>query len=250
MFLAKKILTSFTLPLGLLVVLLLLSGLWIIRRRSKFGFFNITLAGLIYILSISPVADSLTSPLEKTWQIPQKVSGDVIVVLGGGVISGVADISGRGFPAGATMSRLVTAIRLHRATGAPVIFSGGRVFAKQDAEAPVAKRILMDLGMAADRIIVEDQSRDTMENARFVKEIYLKGNWRKPILVTSAIHMERALRAFRKAGMEVTPYPADFQITPEPAYGWSDFLPSASSLARSTFALHEYLGILFYRLFY
>lgn len=250
MFAAKKILSSLILPPGLFVVLALLSGLWMLKRRSKYGFLSMTLAGVIYFLSISPVADSLTSPLEKPWQIPGKVSGDVIVVLGGGVISGVTDISGRGFPAGATLSRLVTAIRLHRTTGATIIFSGGRVFAKQDAEAPVAKRILTDLGMAADRIIVEDQSRDTMENARFVKEICLKGNWRKPILVTSASHMERALRAFRKAGMEVNPYPADFLITPEPTYGWPDFLPSASSLARTTFALHEYLGILFYRISY
>ena len=250
MFTAKKILSSLILPPGLFVVLALLSGLWMIRRRIKYGFLNITLAGVIYFLSISPVADRLTSPLEKPWQIPRNVNGDVIVVLGGGVISGVTDFSGRGFPAGAALSRLVTAIRLHRATGAPIIISGGKVFTKGDAEAPVAKRILMDLGMSADRIIVEDQSRDTMENARFVKEICLRGNWRKPILVTSAVHMDRALRAFRKAGMKVNPYPVDFRVTPEPTYGWPDFLPSASYLARSTFALHEYLGIVSYRLFY
>ncbi len=248
MFAAKKILTSLILPPGLFVVLTLLAGLWMIRRRSKFGWLNLALAALIYLLSICPVADGLTGPLEKAYQIPLKISGDVIVVLGGGVYSGVNDLSGRGFPAEASLSRLLTALRLHRVTAAPIIFSGGRAFAGQDAEATVAKRILMDLGMPADRIITEDQSRDTMDNARFVKEICTEGKWRQPILVTSAWHMERSLRAFKKAGLEVTPFPADFRVAPQPVYGWTGFLPGASSLARSTFALKEYLGILFYQL--
>ncbi|MDD5641012.1 MAG: YdcF family protein [Syntrophales bacterium] len=251
MFTVKKILTAFILPPGIFVVLGLLLGLWLLKRRQKAGAWSlIILAGLIYFLSIPPVANGLLSPLEKDWQIPRKVNGDVIVVLGGGVYSGVADISGQSFPSEGTLSRLVTAFRLHRLTGLPLIISGGRVFPGDAAEAQVAKRILLDLGVAEKQIIVEDQSRDTMENARFVAVILHQRNWRQPILLTSASHMTRSLSAFRKAGLAVTPYPVDFRVDPNRNYGWRGFLPSASSLAVSSLALHEQLGILFYKLAY
>ena len=251
MFTVKKILTPLILPPGIFVVLAVLLGLWMLRRRNKSGAWCIiTLAGLIYCLSIAPVANTLLRSLEKDWQIPVKVNGDVIVVLGGGVYSGVADISGWSFPASATLSRAITAFRLHRLTGLPIIISGGKVYPRSAAEALVAKRILLDLGMAAPQIIVEDHSRDTRENARFSSEILHQGNWRQPILVTSAYHMTRALSAFRKAGIKVTPYPADFLVPPKVTYGWPAFLPSSFALVKSALAIREYLGILFYKLAY
>lgn len=249
MFALKKILTSLILPPGIFVVLALLSGLWMLRRRDKYGIMNLILAALIYFFSISPAADILMGPLEKNWTIPRQVNGDLIVVLGGGIHSGVPDASGRGFPAEAGLSRLVTAVRLHRATGAPIIYSGGEVFGKE-AEALVARRILRGLGVPEERIIVEGRSRDTMENARFVKEIWQQGNWRQPLLVTSASHLARSLTAFRKVGLEVTPYPADFLVAPHRTWSWPDFLPSAGSLTRSVRALHEYLGMIFYKFAY
>ena len=251
MFTAKKILEALIQPPGIFVVLGLLLGLRLLRRRNKAGAWSlILLAGLIYAFSIPPVADGLTGPLEKDWQIPREVNGDVIVVLGGGVYSGVPDMSGRSFPEEATLSRLVTAFRLHRRTGLPIIVSGGGVFPGNATEAQVAKRILLGLGMQAAQIIAEGHSRDTMENARFVAVILQKKNWRNPILVTSAVHMTRSLIAFRLAGVKATPYPADFRVAPGRDYDWRGFLPAASYLALSASAIHEYLGILFYKLAY
>jgi len=250
MFALKKILTTFIIPPGLFVLLALFSGLWMLRRRVKWGMLNLGLAGLIYLLSISPVSDRLMGPLERPWPIPPKVTGDVIVVLGGGVISGVPDLSGRGFLAESSLSRLLTGLRIHRATGLPIIFSGGKVSEEGDAEAAVAGRILSDLGVAAASIIIEDQSRDTMESARLVKEICQRRNWRQPILVTSAYHMARSLSAFRKAGMEVNLYPGDFLVAPSPAYNWRDYLPGLRPLVASAAAIREYLGLIFYKLIY
>jgi uncharacterized SAM-binding protein YcdF (DUF218 family) len=248
MFEVKKILAAWVLPPGIFVLLALLSGLWMLRRRVRWGVLNLGLAGLIYLLSISPVADRLLGPLEKAWQIPRKVSGDVIVVLGGGVISGVPDLSGQGFPGAASLSRLITGLRLQRATGLPIILSGGKVYKGKDAEAPVTRRILGDLGMAAGPIIIEDQSRDTRGNARFVKKICDQKNWRQIILVTSAYHMARASSAFRKAGLEVHPYPGNFLVAPLRSYAWPDYLPRMRALALSSIAIHEYLGLFFYHL--
>ncbi len=250
MFTLKKILTLLILPPGLFIVLALLLGVRMLRRRVGYGVLVIGLAGLIYLLSINPVADALLEPLEKDWQIPQKISGDVIILLGGGVIFGVPDLSGRGFPSSGTLARLVTAIRLHRALGAPIIVSGGRVFGGGQAEAPVAKRIMVDLGVPAEQIIVEDRSRDTMENARFTKEICQQAGFHQPILVTSALHMRRSLIAFKKAGLPVTPFPVDFRVAPGHPKIWADYFPDLGALGECHEAIHEYLGIWFYKFAY
>ena len=252
MFTLKKIITFVIMPPSLFVVLALLLGLRMLRRRVKGGVWTLGLAGLIYFMSIAPVGDTLMGSLEREWSVPEKVQGDVIILLGGGVYSGVPDISGHGFPATATLSRLVTAVRIQHLTGAPIIISGGNVFGWGDAEADVAARIMKDLGVPADRIILEDKSRDTMENARFVKEICQREGWRQPILVTSAWHMPRSMIAFRKAGMAPQPFPADFWVDPDPnkSRHWIDFLPSISSLLETYVGLHEYLGILYYWLAY
>jgi uncharacterized SAM-binding protein YcdF (DUF218 family) len=250
MFTLKKIITFLILPPGLFIVLALLLGLRMLRRRVKYGVWTIGLAFLIYLMSIPPVGNSLMGSLEREWSIPEKVQGDVIVLLGGGVYSGVPDISGRGFPSSSTLSRMLMAVRIQHLTGAPIIISGGRVYGWGDAEAEVAGRIMKDLGVPADRLIMEDKSRDTMENARAVKEICQREGWRQPILVTSAWHMRRSLIAFRKAGMEPKAFPADFLVDPHRSRHWTDFQPDMGALSETATAMHEYLGILYYWLAY
>jgi uncharacterized SAM-binding protein YcdF (DUF218 family) len=250
MFTLKKIITFLIMPPGLFIVPAFLLALWMLRRRVKGGVPALGLVVIIYLISIAPVGDSLVSSLEREWSIPEKVQGDVIILLGGGVYSGVPDMTGRGFPASATLARIVTVVRIHRLMGAPVIISGGRVYGWGDAEAEVAARIMKDLGVPADRIIAEDNSRDTMENARFVKEICQRRGWRQPILVTSAYHMRRSMIAFRKVGLDPKPFPAEFLIDPHRSRQWIDYQPSIQAMAETYIGLHEYLGILFYRLAY
>ena len=72
--------------------------------------------------------------------------------------------------------------------------------------------------------------------------------WRKIILVTSAWHMPRAARLFRKAGVDFVPFPVDFQVDPKASLGLLDLLPRAGGLQMTESALREWYGTLFYAL--
>ncbi len=237
------------LPPGIFVAaLVLLSLRWAARRQREPAALSLFLAASLYSLSISPVADRLTGGLEERYAIPARPEGDSIVLLGGGVNGQAADLTGVGFPSQNMLPRVVTAARLQLRLGVPVVVSGGKVFEHDDAEAPVVARVLSDLGVPRERILVEAKSRNTVENARRTKEILAAKGLRRPLLVTSAYHMRRAVTAFEKAGVAVTPVPAGYRTWKGKPYRWVSYLPSVGALDVSTNALREYLGLLYCRI--
>ncbi|MGO9379039.1 MAG: YdcF family protein [Dissulfurispiraceae bacterium] len=251
MFELKKILTPFLLPPGIFISLLIISGLWsLIKKYWKFGLTNIFIALLMWSLSITPVSDIIMKGLEADLKIPANPEGDVIILLGGGVYDTVPDLSGTGSPSEDMTGRIVTAVRLQKKVHVPIIVSGGAVFKGNKSEAPIIRRFLMDLGVPEDEIIVEDKSRDTSENANNTKIICDKKGYSKPMLVTSGLHMKRSVLSFDKAGMTVTPIPANLRTSSVRQYMWHDYLPLLASFDNSAFAMHEYLGLLFYKLAY
>ncbi|MBI2353771.1 MAG: YdcF family protein [Deltaproteobacteria bacterium] len=249
MFILKKCIAAFLLPPGILVLILLAAGLWSWRlRRRVTAVGALLLALLAWSLSTAQVSQMLMGRLERGFAIPRQPQGDVIVLLGGGLHDKVPDLTGSGAPSAGMMTRIVTAVRLQRRLDLPILVSGGAVFGGRTAEAPVVRRFLMDLGVPERRIILEDKSRDTMENARFSREIIRRHGFRQPLLVTSAFHMRRSLEAFRRAGVMVTPLPAGFVTSAGHTAVWADFLPDSASLHGTATAMREYLGLLFYRL--
>ncbi|BCS52726.1 YdcF family protein [Geobacter sp. SVR] len=247
--LIKKIFASFLLPPGCLILLLFGCALVHIRRRAiGTAWWFLLPALLLWILSTTYVSTALHASLERGFGIPAHPSGDVIVLLGGGVYDRVADLSGSGAPTEHMLARLVTAVRLQRRLGLPVLISGGAVFAGRTAEAPVARRFMIDMGVPPDRILIEDKSRDTIENALFSKKVLAREGLKKPILVTSAFHMRRSVEAFRRAGLEVTAVPSSLRTAPDRAMVWADWLPDSSNLEATSAALREYLGLIYYRL--
>jgi uncharacterized SAM-binding protein YcdF (DUF218 family) len=249
MFAVKKALAAFLLPPGIFVILLLLSGVWaIVCQKVRSGSLCLLLALLIWLSAIAPVTHSLLRALESPFELPGNLSGDVIIVLGAGNLPGVADLSGKGFPDGETLTRLLTAVRIQQRLQVPVLISSGQVFPNTSAGAVVARRILLDLNIPAEQILIEEKSRDTAENALYSKEICERRGFSHPLLVTSALHMRRALMMFKGAGLEVTPVPAGFKTVDHPSYAWHDFLPGANAMRSAALALHEYLGLWYYRL--
>lgn len=247
LFIAKKCITPFLVPPGIFVLLLLLSGLRQMGKgNGKNGFFQCVLGLLLWLFSLAPFSNLLLKNLESGITAPKSVQGDVIVVLGGGMHAEAEDLSGRGVPGGDSLERLVTAARLEKRLKIPVIVSGGAVFKDSRPEAPAMKRILVDLGVPANRITVEDKSRDTMENAKYSREICSRQGYKKIILLTSSYHLKRAEKAFRNNGLAVTPFPANIKIHGPVRYGFIGYLPSASSLMDTSVYLKEYLGMLFY----
>ena len=246
MFMLKKIVQPLILPPGNLILLVLIGAVWMfVRKRTLNGFLLSGLAILMWCLSIPPTADLLLQGLEQRHRLPGKLQGDVIVMLGGAVFGGAADVTGEGAPTPESCERILTAARLYRQTKLPVILSGGRVLDHHPLMGKIYKRMLVDLGIPEAAIILENRSRDTMENAHYTAALCRQKNFRQPIVITHAAHMPRAAYSFRCAGLAMTPFPCGFRTWPGKTYHWPDFLPRG--YGDIALALHEYIGLFFYR---
>lgn len=249
MFILKKCISAALLPPGLFILVLLVSAWWLRRRRRPLAACNCLLfALLIWALSTSLAADLLIGRLEHGLVIPPRPRGDVIVLLGGGIYDKAPDLTGSGAPSEEMVARMVTAFRVQRQLDVPILVSGGVVYAGRSAEAPIVRRFLLDLGVPDRQILVEDKSRDTVENARFSRLILQQHHFTQPLLVTSAFHMRRSLNAFHQEGISVTPVPANFMTASGRAFVWADLLPSSGALNGSATALREFLGLFYYHL--
>ena len=246
----KKSITAFILPPGIFILLfILLSIVLFIKRKFRPALLSASLCILLWIFSIYPAADILLKGLESSYSIPKNPKGDVIVLLGGGVIEDAPDMTGVGAPSNGMYPRLVAAVRLHKMLKIPVIISGGKVFNKS-SEAVVIKRFLTDLGVPASKILTEEESNDTLENALNTKTLMFIHGFKKPILLTSALHMRRAELCFKVAGVFVQPYPVGFKTVQDKKYKWHHFLPYASNMHDISMAMHEYAGFWFYKAVY
>lgn len=251
MILLSKLFTVLVLPPGLIVLGLFLA---LAFRRKRAGKAVLTvLAALVYALSLGPVSNLLLLPLENRYPA---LSGsfaapgdtDFVVVLGGGSVAGSPEEGGRDSLSGDAVKRALHGFRIASRFGLPLVFSGGRVFDRgQEPEAKAAARFLAGLGMERKRILEEGESRNTWQNARFVKETF---GAKRVILVTSAYHMPRSVWCFEKNGIAVIAAPADYHADRGLAFAPADFLPSMHALEESYLALHEYLGILSYKVVY
>lgn len=234
---------SWLLPLGGIVLALGFLAAYQRRRRSAGVKWLAAVVLVLYALSIAPVSNWLLRPLEQEYEQPaaQALDGDVIIMLGGGVLAGVPDVDGEGQLSGAAANRFLTALRLHRALGLPLLLSGGKVLPDDASESAVARRMLLSLGAAESMIYTDEESRNTAENAAFSKAICEANGWRRPIVVTSAFHMERAAYLFRREGLDITPYPCDYRAGT--GISLYSFVPQASVLADSCLAIKEYAGL-------
>ena len=249
MFVLKKILTPFLIPPGLFIFLFMVVGIWFFcKNRRKMSYCWFFMAAILWLASIKPVGNFFMSPLEYSYIPPKSFSGDVIIVLGGGMKENVPDFSGSYALSSDGLERAFTAARINKKTDLPIILSGGAVFAKK-SEAEVGKRFLTDIGIPGDKIIIENKSRDTYENAVFSREICIERGFKKIILVTSAYHMPRAAMIFKKIGFkDIVYYPAGYKTSKPFNYYYPDFLPGDTRDLSS--AIKEYIGLVFYKIYY
>ncbi len=234
-----KILQQLLLPSSFVLLLILIGFvLLLVSKKKKLGKI-LMIAGLLlyYLFSITAVSNYLLLPLESKY-LPLGLEdiqrADKIVLLLGGRETDVL----RGSE--------VLRISYLGNQEVKIIISGTDPLLPTSEEALGVKRFFVSRGLSEKNIIIEGQSRNTWENIRNVKEIVEE----KPFfLVTSAYHMERAKKEFEKVGANPISAPTDFKIKTE-KYNALDFLPDAQNLRKSDLAIHEYLGILWYRLRY
>ena len=204
------------------------------------------LALLIWISSTKPAGDLVLRRLEYAYLPPAELKADAIVLLSGGIQEGAPEPFGMLELTGVTLERTIAAARIFRKYQLPVIVTGGELFAGR-SEAGAMKEYLVSLGVPREKIIAEERARDTWENALFSKKICDEKGYKKVAIVTSAYHMRRAVLSFEKAGFrDAVPYPAAYKTSRAPKYYYPDYLPGYGENLRA--ALHEYLGLIFYRL--
>ncbi len=244
LYLIKFIYYTFILPPGLFIIILVLLSfrLYKNQRRIALVLFGVTI--LFYLSSTSLVGNMMLRPLQNKYRPPVKLSGDVIILLGGGATLDTPNLHGKGHLSGHAANRLLTCLQLYHQLNAPIIVSGGKVYQTTGVESAITRRILLDLGVPDQKILVEDQSRSTFENAQYTKKILTRLDLHKPILVTSAFHLPRAVQQFKKAGVKVIPYPADYQTNISSHFSFRGLIPTAESLSDVSICLKEYLGLL------
>ncbi len=243
-FFVKFIYQTFLLPPGIFIIALLLIAYFAHRKKLQLSKVLFGIAGVLYLLSIPLIGDSLIHSLEARYDPPSGISGDVIIMLGGGATLDTPNINGPGHLSGYSANRLLTCAQIYNKLDVPIIISGGQIRGVTGSDAVVGKNILIGLGIPEDKIIIENESLNTTQNARYSKEIVDKNGFRKPILVTSAFHMERAVKQFKKVDLNVTPYPADYQTNIRKRFKLNDLIPSAEALSRVNLSLKEYIGII------
>jgi uncharacterized SAM-binding protein YcdF (DUF218 family) len=130
-----------------------------------------------------------------------------------------------------------------------LILSGGSgsLFDQSKSEAKMMEILALRFGISEDRIRVDILSRNTHENAVESKKILDKEKVSSFILITSASHMKRALSCFRKIELNPIPYAVDFR-NHWGKYDIFSFIPQVGNLDKSTAAIHEYVGIITYKL--
>ena len=203
---------------------------------------------ILTIISVTPVGTTIINHLENRFTMPNPMPKNIagIIVLGG-VVDQYLTIDRQQISINSAAERLTEFARLAKIyPDVKLVFSGGSgLLGRQELkEADFVKPLLADLNMNLERIIFEGQSRNTAENASYVKNVIKPNNAQPWILITSAFHMPRAIASFRQQGWNVLAYPVDYRTPFKQKFNFG--LNLLSGLSSFSLAIHECIGLLFY----
>ncbi|MGK7869312.1 YdcF family protein [Falsiroseomonas sp. E2-1-a20] len=227
-------------PIGLLLAGLL-AGL-VAWRRSRAGLLAALAAAAVILLATPLVAGLLMAGLQPAAaEATPASSPGAIIILGGDVSRGL-----QGPEVGPlTLERLRAGAALHRATGLPILVTGGLLHPDRESLAALMARSLRaDFGVPARW--VEAEAADTRENADFSVALLREAGITGALLVSQGWHLPRAMGAFARQGFAVQPAPV--RRMPAQPFEPQALVPRADHLAESWFAIHEWAGRAFYAL--
>jgi len=246
---ASKLLWMVMVP-STFLVLLAVVGLLLLRRWRRLGTALITL-GVVGLLAfgLGPFGRMLTAALENRFPVfvddGRPVDG--IIVLGGAELPEIT--AARGQPAFQESAERMFALAdlSRRYPQARLVFTGGsgNLLGSTMREADVVRMALPQIGVDPARVTFETQSRNTEENARLSRQLVEPGPGERWLLVTSAMHMPRAMGSFRAAGFPVTAYPVDFRTTGR-GDPWRLFDSVAQGLDFFDGAVRQWVGLAAY----
>lgn len=218
-FYASKLIWFLAQPSAALILLLLVGILAIGFRRVRLGAGLVLVAAAgLFVAGFLPLGVALILPLED--RFPRVVpDGPVtgIIVLGGGIDQRIGETRGVTALVSEAGDRMTEAVVLaHRYPEARIVFTGGTaevIPRNGPTEGQAALRFFRAVGIAEDRITIEDRSRTTAENARYTAELVKPKPGERWLLVTSAWHMPRSVGCFREVGWSVLPWPTDYRTS-------------------------------------
>lgn len=241
-------------PPGVLFVLLL-AAWWLRRRRPRLAAlcFAAGLGGL-WLMSLPLVVQQAARLLESEPPLATAdwaglaSKADAIVVLGAGRERGDPAWGGGDQPTATAFERIRFAAQLAKASGLPVLTSGGLHYGTPPSEARLmADRLREDFAVPVKW--QEQASRTTWENAQFSAKLLQPLGIRRVVVVTQAWHMQRSRWCFERAGFEVVSAPVGF-LGRDHARPFAGLLPESRAMWQSGQLLNEAAGLVGYRLFY
>jgi len=235
-------------PFGLLIIFLVV--LWFVLRKHKLLSYVILMVVVItYLINTGIGTYIFVKPLEIKYHginIFAETDIDAIVILGGGIIIGPDS----NYLNPHALQRIYKSVLLLKKMDVPIIVTGGKSLGRNGPpEAQIMAKVLENMGVDFEKIIVEPRAKNTYENSFYTNEICKKRNWKNLILVTSAVHMERAMRCFKIFDVKVVPCPTDYRYDYS-SLSWIDFIPTQEALDANLAAIHEFLGLLWYKIKY
>ena len=237
--LTLNFLLNLTLPAILVLILLLV--IFIFYRKKISRYLLLTTIIVFYFVANGVIPRLLITPLENHLSPINKATVakyHAMVVLGAGITQAKRQttIGLLGY------SRIVEAVKLYQQGLQQdihyiVFLSGGATSKSHLTEAQLYQTALIKMGIPSQQIILENNSRNTFQNAKFVKPLLQQYHINKALLVTGGLHMRRALQYFAYFKIKVAPAVADF---PYPHVSW---IPLTYNLTYTELALHEWYGI-------
>jgi len=242
-FVLSKLLLIFILPFTW-VLTFFIAALLTRNPKRKRRFF-VTSFVLLLIFSNPFVINQFA----KLWDIGPvpltKKQYSCVIVLGG--FAGV-DAKGQGL-FNERAERFIQSVKLvNTGKASHILMSGGNglLFAGDFREGAWVKTQLKDFNVPDSAVIIENNSRNTYENAEFSKKLLAEQHLQPPyLLVTSAWHMRRSMAIFKKQGVDIIPYPCDF-IQGRGNFSLTDLIPSADPLSDWNLYMKEVFGSIAY----
>ena len=240
MFLLKKLISAFLLPIPIGLFLLLISFIYLMFNSYKKAkiFLFLGLSCFLFF-SFQPISNTLLAPLENTHKaLLETPKVNYILVLGSGHKSD-KNLSITSQVKMVGINRLVEGIRHHKNLENVKLIVSGYSSNDENSHALMQEKLAISLGVNPNDIIRLDTPKDTKEEAIEAKKV-VENN--KFILVTSASHMKRAVLLFQKEGLNVIASPTNhlaYEDDSNSAYF------SAKNLRNCEIAIHEYLGLLY-----
>ena len=228
-------------PLSIGLILFFLGLFFLFRNSySKAKLFLLASFIWIFLIGYSPFSNYMIQPLEKQYKAYLDINPRIeyVLVLGHSHVTN-SEISNLSQLSTTALMRINEGIRVYKQLDkAKIIFSG---YAGRDVKTPhaiIARDVAISLGVPKEDIFIQDEAKDTIEEAQFAKEIVSS---EKFVLVTSAFHMPRAMKIFKNASLNPIAAPTDFLSKED-----GDYLrePRGKEIRKTELAMHEYIGTL------